>query len=129
MLHDIENKSLLQENHLYLLNPQPDGSFKIAAVNGMVLQCHKDNRLFSQEDTSECDGYQFWRRERNFIVSKKSHGCLGADCHNDTLLSVHYDGADDAQKYIDECAVEKVVRFFPCINLCIPIPNITQDLT
>ena len=103
-------KSLVPENLLWQLHTQPDGTFTMETYNQILLQCDKENKLVFISD-----GYKFWRREGNFIVSERSHDYLGADHHGDICVSLHSnhcDGTDDAQKYKCECAVEKVVRYF-----------------
>ena len=123
MLKVIENivKPIVPENLLWWIHTQPDGNFKLETFNKMllprdkqtlnklILQCDKDNKL----DTSTSDGYKFWRSEGNSIISARSHDHLGVDYQHSviSLLSNHCDGRDDAQKYMDECAMQKVVSY------------------
>lgn len=123
MLHDSQNivKPVVPENLLWWIHTQPDGMFTVETfykmvlpcdrltLNKLLLQCDKDNKLVL--DTSTSDGYKFWKREGNAIKSARSHYYLGVDYqHSDiSLHSNHCDGTDDAQKYMDECAMEKVV--------------------
>ena len=116
MLSDIENKQFVSDNLLWQLHTQPDGTFKMESFNKMVLQCDRDNKLVL--DTSSSDEYKFWKREGNFIISARSHDYLGVDRNVISLHSNHCDGTDDAQKYMDECAMQKVVS---CVTALIAV--------
>ena len=87
----------------------------VSGINRMVLQCTRGSRLCLA--MSESNGYQFWRRERNFIVSEKSHGYLGVDNYDNTLLSIYFDGADGCKNPCT-CAIEKVVSYIVCTDVC-----------
>ena len=126
-------KPIVPENLLWWIHTQPDGTFKLETFNKMllprdrltlnklILQCDKDNKLVL--DTSTSDGYKFWRSEGNSIISARSHDYLGVD-YQHSVISLHSNGSDDAQKYMYECAMEKVVS---CTNCC--MLTITPDLT
>ena len=134
MLKVIENivKPIVQENLLWWIHTQPDGNFKLETFNKMllprdkqtlnklILQCDKDNKLVL--DTSASDGYKFWRSEGNSIISARSHDYLGVDYQHSviSLHSNHCDDTDDALKYMDECAMEKV-HVVSCITTLIGV--------
>ena len=109
MLKDIDDKSRPNDGHLWILDTQPDGTFKMESggVNRMMLQCER-NRV--SLGTSKSDSYPFWRREGNFIVSDRSHSYLGVDQHDHILLSTHCDHTDDDKLRVQcQCAIEKIV--------------------
>ena len=103
------------EKHLWMLDMQPDGTFKvISCVNKLELQCDKDNGLLLSSSNS--DGYKLWRREGNYIISEKSHGYIGIDDHDDTLLSIHSKVTGDVWRWKHTCAIQNVVSYFWCLQ-------------
>ena len=119
MLSIIEDKSQPKDRHLWLLDTQPDGTFRMVSVaNKMALLCDKEKRLFL--DTSKSDSNQFWRREGNFIVSDKSHGYLGVDDDGDDRLpSICFVASDEKRKYKHQCEIKKVVS---CLLTVVHVP-------
>ena len=87
ILSNIEDKSMLPDKHIWILDTQPDGSFKmISCVDKQLLQFDEGNGLSL---SSSSDGYQFWRREGNFIISGKKNWYIGMDYNDEMLLSIH----------------------------------------
>ena len=102
---------MVLEKHLWLLDVQPDGTFKmVSSLNRKVLIWSKNS--FMHSNTSISDGCQLWRREGNFIKSSDNSGYIGIDDHNDMQLSIHCKSTDENWRPKHECAITKVVSYY-----------------